>query len=241
MIAVEMDLSHVLYVSFLVPALRLRPAVPSNLPLAKVVDDSVFVSVVTLLSTGVKVNLFPWPKFNYCQLNIRTYVIDPKGKGIGVYFFRSALTSSVTARLTRLIGLPWEPADLTLRSEDPGPQASARYELTGRWHGEIDIEASPGAVLERAVPPFLEADDMVSYLVNPGVGCYGREGKTRRFEVAHRSVQPSEARVALFRLPFLTELGLVEEREMQQPHNALFVPEAHFRIHMPPRRLGDGG
>jgi hypothetical protein len=34
MIAVEMDLSHVLYVSFLVPALRLRPAVPSNLPLA---------------------------------------------------------------------------------------------------------------------------------------------------------------------------------------------------------------
>ena len=77
--------------------------------------------------------------------------------------------------------------------------------------------------------------------LRPWLGCYGREGKTRRFEVAHRSLQPSEARVALFRLPFLAELGLVEEREMQQPHNALFIPEAHFRIHMPPRRLGGEG
>jgi uncharacterized protein YqjF (DUF2071 family) len=238
MIAVEMDLFNVLYISFLVPALRVRPLVPSNLPLAKVGDDSVFVSVVTLLSTGVRVNLFPWPRFNYCQLNVRTYIIDPKGKGIGVYFFRSALTSSVTARLTRLIGLPWEPADLVFRSEDPGPQASARYKLTGQWHGEIDIEASPGDSLGKAVPPFLETEDMVSHLINPGVGCYGREGKTRRFEVTHRSLQPSEAQVALFRLPFLADLELVDEREMQQPHNALFVPEAHFRIHMPPRRLG---
>ena len=89
---VEMSLHHVLYVSYLVPESRVRQLVPEALPLAVVERDNVFISVVILQSTRVRLSSLPFPKFTYNQVNIRTYVLDPHSGQHAVFFALNPIT-----------------------------------------------------------------------------------------------------------------------------------------------------
>ena len=71
---VRMTLCDVLYVSYALPAGRMRNLIPDNLSLATAGDDMSFISIVALHSTQVRLNLLSFLRFEYYQLNIRTYV-----------------------------------------------------------------------------------------------------------------------------------------------------------------------
>jgi hypothetical protein len=87
-LSIKMDLHNLLYVSYLVPVDRIRLLVPSELKLASF-NHKVFVSIVAMQCRRVHLFDLKWPSLSYDQLNLRTYVIDPKTGKPAVYFFKS--------------------------------------------------------------------------------------------------------------------------------------------------------
>jgi uncharacterized protein YqjF (DUF2071 family) len=106
-LSVTMKLCDILYLSYLVPASRIRPFVPEILPMAYI-DDRVFISIVIFHSSGVRLVNLPFLRFDYNQINLRTYIKDPQTKNHGVYFFCSGITSATIFFLSRFLNLPWE-------------------------------------------------------------------------------------------------------------------------------------
>ena len=234
---IGLNLKDVLYVSYILPLSQLRPLVPEDIPLAVIDGNRVFVSVVTLVSENVKLRQAPWPRFNYCQMNLRTYVTDPQTGDPAVYFFRSVLTSWTTAHLASFMGLPWERGELSIETKYDDPDICTRYRCNGNWHGSMHIEARGIAQAVPAIPPFASGDEAVRYLTDPFLGFFGSSGKARKFRVWHPHLSPQLAEVSEIRLPVLVELGLLKEDQMLNPHSVFLVPETLFRIFLPPARV----
>jgi hypothetical protein len=230
--SVEIGLRYVLYVSYLVPAERVRPHVPDVLPLAVRSDDRVFISVVVLKSRLAGLSYLPGPFLPYDQVNLRTYVVDPRTGGPAVYFFRSAVTSRIVAGLTRLVGLGWEHGRFNIRLLSEARPGRVRYTTTGDWHGRLQIEATL-AHEENAGEETDGAEDVVKHLTGPLVGYYG----TKRFGIWHPPLRPTQAHVESIRFDLLASSGLVDPGRIAEPDSALAVTQSRFRIYLPPTRL----
>jgi len=232
--SVEMELYDILYLSYLIPASRVRPLVPDILPLATVGSDRVFFSVVTFHSTGVRLVSLPSLRFAYDQINLRTYVTDPYTGNHGVYFFRSGITSATTSFFTRLLKLPWENISFAVRAERDEGNYYTRYIASGQWHGEIHIEVREEDSQFKDFLPFANQEEAIQYLTGPLIGFYGLSGKTRRFEVRHSHIQLRSDKVLQVNFPFLTTLKLLEDGEIRQPYNLLLAPHGQFHVSLPP-------
>jgi len=230
--SVGIGLQHVLYVSYLVPAERVRPHVPDILPLAVRSDDSVFVSVVVLKSKLDGLSYLPGPFLPYDQVNLRTYVVDPRTGGPAVYFFRSAVKSRIVAGLTRLVGLGWEHGRFNIRLISEARAGRVRHTTTGDWHGRLQIEASV-ALEEDAEKEMDGSADVVKHLTGPLVGYYG----TKRFGIWHPPLRPTQAHVESIRFDLLASSGLVDPGRIAEPDSVLAVAESRFRIYLPPTRV----
>ncbi|MFC1893694.1 DUF2071 domain-containing protein [Chloroflexota bacterium] len=234
---VEMSLHHVLYVSYLVPESRVRQLVPEALPLAMVKRGRVFVSIVILQSAGVRLSLFPFPKFTYNQVNIRTYVLDPHSGQQAVFFLRSGVTSSVISLLTRSIGIPWQHISMELETSTDKKGNYQSYRASGIWGQPFSIiaEGAPEAPLQ--IAPFEDADKAISYLVRPLIGFFGQNGKVRGFRIWHPEVKPHGGLIKQIHFPLLQSLNLLDESAINKPDSILLVPNAYFYIYMPPERV----
>jgi len=234
---VEMSLHHVLYISYLVPESRVRKLVPEELPLAVLDPDHVFVSVVILQSAGVRLSSLPFPKFTYNQVNIRTYVLDPKSGQQAVFFLRSGVTSSVVSLLTRSIGIPWQhiSAELEISTDKRGKYQS--YRAGGIWGQPFSVEAEGTPELPTKIAPFKDENEAVSYLVRPLTGFFGKKGKVQGFTIWHPEVQPHGGLIKQIHFPLLKSLNLLEESAIGKPDSILLVSNAYFYIYMPPERV----
>jgi hypothetical protein len=233
--SLKMTLRHVSYVSYLVPVSRVRRVVPAVLALSAIDSQSVFVSVVAMRCHRVRLAGLPWPRFNYRQLNLRTYVVDPVSGGNAVYFLKSGVTSAVVSTLTTLVGLPWQHIEFEFEAagedgEIPVGRAS------GHWNGNlvISVEESPSGPRDPA--PFDNPRAAIEHLTAPLVGFIGPEGRTKRFEIRHRALDVRWGALRELHFPPLGSLGLVGEEDTGQPHSVLMVPEAEFTVRLPPRR-----
>ena len=235
---VEMSLHHVLYISYLVPESRVRKLVPEELPLAVVDPDHVFVSVIILQSAGVRLSSLPFPKFTYNQVNIRTYVLDPKSKQQAVFFLQSGVTSLVISLLTRSIGIPWQhiSVELEIGTDRRGNYQS--YRAGGIWGQPFSVVAEGTPEHPITIAPFGDVDKAISYLVRPLMGFFGQTGKTRGFRIWHPEVQPHGGLIKQIQFPLLKSLNLLDEPAISKPDSILLVPDAYFYIYMPPERIG---
>ncbi len=223
--SVGIGLWHVLYVSYLVPVERIRPLVPEVLSLSANADGRAFVSVVILKSRLDRMSFVPGPFLRYDQVNVRTYVVDPRSGGPAVFFFRSAVTSRLIATSTRLIGLAWEHAELHVQIGEVGGGLVSQV-TAGDWHGRLRIEAVEG---QGEKPD----SDVAAHLTGPLVGFYG----TKRFGIWHPPLQPLAATVNAVEFDLLVEMGLVEAGQLLKPDSVLAVPESTFRVYVPPTRV----
>lgn len=234
---IEMSLRHVIYISYLVPQSRVRELVPRGLPLAVVDNDNVFISVVILQSTGVRLSSLPFPKFTYNQVNIRTYVIDPHSGQQAVFFLQSGVTSSAISLLTRSVGIPWQhiSAELEMITDQDGNYRS--YKVQGVWDQPFSImaEGTPDHPIQ--IAHFGDADEAISYLVRPLMGFFGQKGKARSFKIWHPEVRPHSGQLKHIHFPLLRFLKLLDVTAIEQPESVLLVPDAYFYIYMPPKRL----
>lgn len=236
--SVEMILHNILYLSYLLPAARVRPHVPDVLPLATVDGDNVMLSVVLFRNADVKAARLPSPRLAYDQVDVRTYVVDPESGDHAVYFLRCGLSSAPAVRLFRLAGMPAEHIRFAVQAQRDRRLRYAHYTATGHWQGEVHVEADETAPKVDILPPFTTAQEAVLYLTDPLVGFYGPPGRVRRVNIWHPRFQPRVARVSQVRFPFLTAMQLLDAGEIGQPHSVLLVPRGHFLTHLPPKRLG---
>ena len=234
---VHMILHNVFYVSYLIPVSRVRPLVPHELSIAAIEQNKVFVSVVALRCEGVKAGLLPFPSFNYNQLNVRTYVTEPQTGKHAVYFLKSGVTSALVSLLTRTIGIPWQHIDLNLQVSVDESTRNIACEVAGYWDGEFSVKSRGTQMPPEHITPFGETKSAIDYLVRPLIGCFGPEGRVRRFHIWHPEVTPFEGRLERFHFPILNSLNLVDEKEMMKPESVLYVPQARFEIYLPPVKV----
>lgn len=234
---IDMALEHVLYLTYEVPATVLRPFVPASLPLATAGDCRAFLSVVLLRCSRVHAACFPLLQFAYRQINIRTYVKDPVSGKPAVYFLHSAVTSPVISVMTRIIGLPWERANLDLNVAIPEEKSGFCYEATGHHQGDIVVQASDLEPLPAAMPPFANAQAAVTFLIFPLTGFFGSKGRVRGVHIEHAVLHPQRLTLREIKLPRLIDMTLLQESNMIRPHSVLYVAEANFRIYLPARTV----
>jgi hypothetical protein len=234
---VEMSLHHVLYISYLVPELRVRQLVPEELPLAVVGRDKVFVSVVILQSSKVRLSSIPFPRFRYNQVNIRTYVLDPYSRQQAVFFIRSGVTSSVISLLTRSVGIPWQHISTELETSADSKGEYLSYKVDGVWDQPFSLVAEEEPDFPSRISPFEDVNIAINYLVRPLIGFFGQKGKARSFRIWHSDVRPRGGLLKHIDFPLLKPLDLLDETAISKPDSVLIVPNAYFYIYMPPERI----
>jgi len=230
-------LKDLLYISYLVPSSRLRPLVPSSLPLRTVGGDT-FISLVVMRNTDVGPVWLPWPRQYYNQMNIRTYVDDPITGKRGVFFFKSGITSLSALAVPRMLGLPWEKIDLQIRREADSFGAY-RFRAYGNFHGRIVIEAGD-LVQQSGMESSASIHDAAVHITTPDMGFVETtvRQKLLSFRVEHQFIEPVSCELLDLQVPLLERLGIIEREEMGKPHSVFLVPEAKFLVHLPPRRMG---
>ncbi len=235
--SVEMILYDVLYLSYLLPAERVRPFVPERLALATVDGDQVFVSAVFFHVLEAKAARLPSPRISYNQVNVYTFVTAPGTGEHAVYFLRKGMTRPGATRLARWLGMPVERAQLDITPRRDRRMRYEHYAVRGYWHGNIHIEADEIAPRLEELPPFDNGQEAVIFLTDALVGFYGNGRRLWRLDAWHPRFQPRVAQVTHVEFPLLIEMGLLTDTQVAQPHNVLLAPREHFLIHLPPRRV----
>ncbi len=225
MAIVRINLHNVIYISYLVPVKRIRPLVPKALKLACDESSRVYISFVAMECRQARLSAFPFIKLSYYQLNLRTYVSDPKTGDAAVYFFNSGVSIGIISVFTRFIGIPWEKISFNLSKNYDGI-----YHATGYWCGELrfEIDASSSKDLN---------DSIVSHITGPMMGFIGPEGKTQGFRINHKSLKVHPAVLNKIEFPLAVDKGLVRNIELNNPDSIFLVPEAEFTIFLPPAKV----
>jgi hypothetical protein len=237
---VEMTVHDLLYLSYFVPIPRVLHLVPDLLSLEPVREDLACVSVVTFHSKHVRLHGFPAFRFNYDQINLRTYVHDPITDQRGVLFLRSGITSGLIAQVARLMGIPWDSVQFQVKTAPWPEKPGLLYTAAGYW-GQCTADTVIEVEADSAQGPMSRApqawQEMAGFITEPRVGFYAPSGRIIRFEVRHAPVVPLQGRARRVHIPSLTSSGILTEEELKSPDSILLASEAQFSVFLPPRSL----
>jgi hypothetical protein len=234
---VQMDIYDVLYLSYIIPEERLRPAVPDNIRLAAPIQGKAIISLVIFRSNNVTASLFPFIRFNYNQANLRTYVIDPSTGKNAVFFLKSGITSRFISVITNLLQIPWQSVSLCLDTGYDNERSFVHYAVEGHWQGPFNIilKANQDPVVNPK--PFNALDEAIRFLTGPAVGFYNTSRGLIRFEVKHSEIKPAVGVISAIHLPMLPLSGFITNEELWRPNSVLVAPDGRFTVYMPPTRL----
>ena len=234
--SVSMELLNLFYLSYLVPASRVASYIPKPLAPDIFVEDRVFLSVVCFHSRNVKVAGFPFIKFSYDQINIRTHVKDPLSGKRGVLFLFSGIDSSFISLATNILGFPWKNISFVLETAGNGVGQAREFHAKGRWNGDIDIKLTeePASGLSETL------GDTGRYITSPSLGFYNARGSALGFRVKHTEVNSRPGKILQADFLFLISSGLLAEGEITEPDSILLADRADFTIFLPPHRTRAG-
>ncbi|MBA4417954.1 MAG: hypothetical protein C0392_08600 [Syntrophus sp. (in: bacteria)] len=233
---VLMEIHDVLYLSYLIPEKRLRPAVPDTMPFAVTSQGKTIISLVIFHSRNVRASFFPFFRFDYDQANIRTYVLDPVTGKPAVFFLKSGITSPLIAAITRILGIPWQSVSMRLDVQRDN-NSLYQYAARGDWEGDFNISLQEDRDTLADMEPFRTPEEAIHFLTSPSVGFYGSSGGVIRFEVQHSAIKPSMGKISAINFPLLIRSGLLTDGELWFPHSALIAPRGLFSVSMPPTRV----
>lgn len=231
-----MLLRDMLYVSYLVSPATLRPFLPSILEPAVVDGENVFVTLVIFRGKTSGAATIPAPPIPFDQVNIRTYVIDPLSRKPAVYFVHCGISGSLITFLYRILsGMPVVHTPFSIEAIKDKEGRYTRYGASGRWNGELTIEAEEISPALAVLDPFKNVHEAIDYLIDPLVGYYSDGPVLRRLEVFHDPLVPRVCRPEKIVFPYLAQLGIVSQDKVSRPHSLLLVPFTPFLIYLPAR------
>lgn len=224
-LSIRIDLENVIYISYRVPVPRIRHLIPDVLELNSDADNMTYLSLVAMKCRRVRLNVMPWPRFDYYQLNVRIYVKDPETGDPAVYFFRSGVSQCIIPLMTRLAGIPWEKISFKMVPESP-----CEFRASGEWSGKLGLEiVSP----EGGLPE----NTLIEHLTGPLMGFMGSERSLRSFKISHRALQVLPAVLRKIDFPLPVKQEMIAANEIGRPDSVMMVPEAEFTVYLPPRRI----
>ncbi len=221
LLTIKMDLHNLLYLSYLVPADRLRPLVPSWLTLDSL-ENKVFLSIVAMQCRRVHLSHLQWPSFGYDQLNLRTYVIDPITGNPAVYFFQSGVSSKIIPAATRLLGIPWAHISFNLLTERSA-DGTDFYRAIGNWNGEIEILMKSSLIKNTQ-------DNIIRHITEPMAGFIGGGKKLKRIVIEHKVLDVRFLSLSQIKFNLPVDAGLLAAAELDKPDSILIVPQARFSV-----------
>lgn len=221
LLSIKMDLHNLLYVSYLVPVERIRPLVPSELTLASS-NDKVFLSIVAMHCSRVHLFDLKWPSFSYDQLNLRTYVIDPKTGKPAVYFFKSGVSSRIIPAATSILGIPWAHISFQLFTERSA-NGTNFYRATGNWGGEIEILMKSSGVNN-------SNDAVIEHITGPTAGFIGTGKRLKKIIIEHKVLVVRTLSLLQIKFNLPVDASLLEVSELDKPDSVLIVPESRFSV-----------
>lgn len=242
-IDVSCKLQHFAIVTYAIDPLRLASIVPPRFKLDTVQIDGAeraLLSVVPFVDVDFTSAAYPFPKFRMGQTNYRIYIIDQL-TGVRAVWFLGTTLDSWTIVVPHLIWrLPWYPGKVAFECDfDEAAGMYRRYHMKteSRWApAEVELFQLPRD--ELALPGFPDEETALVYLTHPLVGFYHRrDGKLGTYSVWHDRLRVSGARLRSASFGLLDRLGLVSQREQQNPHSVLIEPINEFTIYLPPRVL----
>ncbi len=234
---VEMDILDVIYLSYLIPEERLRPTVPATLNIASPITGKAIVSLVIFRSNNVRASIFPFLRFTYDQINLRTYVTNPVTGSNAVFFLKSGITSRFIAAVTNLLGIPWQPVSLHLGGSISDINKSTYHTITGYWQHPFEITLNRDQHTDPDSRPFNSVREAIHFLTGPVAGFYNTPGGLIRFQVRHSKIEPLTGSISSIYCPVLSRSGLLMDEEIHNPQNLFIAPEGHFTVYMPPVKL----
>jgi hypothetical protein len=211
--------------------------VPDNVYLAAPIQGKAIISLVIFRSKNVTASLFPFIHFNYDQINLRTYVVDPSTGKNAVFFLKSGITSRFISVITNLLQIPWQSVFLSLDTRYNDERGFVHYAVEGDWEGPFNIVLNANRDPVVNPIPFNALDEAIRFLTGPAVGFYNTSRGLIRFEVKHSEIRPAMGAISSIQLPMLPLSGLITNEELWRPTNVLVAPDGHFTIYMPPTRL----
>ena len=234
LLSVEMLLRDMLYVSYLIPPARINRFLPPDLKPALVDGTNVFVSLVIFRGKTSGAATIPTPRIPFDQVNIRTYVIDPVTGKPSVYFVHCGISGGLITFLYRaLSGMPVQHTPFLIEPKKTQDGFYSRYLVSGTWNGTFTIEAEEMTPALTSLPPFPNVQEAIDYLIDPLVGFYSDGSVLRRLEVYHAPLVPRLCKPSRIIFPYLSQLGIVPEEEVSQPHSVLLIPFTPFFIYLP--------
>jgi len=221
LLTIKMDLHNLLYLSYLVPADRLRPLVPSWLTLDSL-ENKVFLSIVAMQCRRVHLSHLQWPNFGYDQLNLRTYVIDPITGNPAVYFFQSGVSSKIIPAATCILGIPWAHISFNLLTERSA-DGTDFYRAIGNWNGEIEILMKSSLIKNTQ-------DNIIRHITEPMAGFIGGGKKLKRIVIEHKVLDVRFLSLSQIKFNLPVDTGLLAAAELDKPDSILIVPQARFSV-----------
>lgn len=236
-----MLLKDMLYVSYLIPASRLRNVLLPSLKPAVIDGENVFVSLVIFRGKTSGAATIPTPRIPFDQVNIRTYVIDPVTEKPSVYFVQCGISGALITFLYGVIsGMPVEHTPFSIETVNGKEGNYSEYKVSGKWNGEFTVEAEEISPALTALSPFPNVQEAIDYLIDPLVGFYSDGKVLRRLEVYHGPLVPRVCKPEKVVFPYLSQLGMVPKEEIPLPHSILLVPFTPFLIYLPARVYNSG-
>jgi len=221
LLTIKMDLHNLLYLSYLVPADRLRPLVPSWLTLDSL-ENKVFLSIVAMQCRRVHLSHLQWPNFGYDQLNLRTYVIDPITGNPAVYFFQSGVSSKIIPAATCILGIPWAHISFNLLTERSA-DGTDFYRAIGNWNGEIEILMKSSLIKNTQ-------DNIIRHITEPMAGLSAEGKKLKRIVIEHKVLDVRFLSLSQIKFNLPVDAGLLAAAELDKPDSILIVPQARFSV-----------
>jgi uncharacterized protein YqjF (DUF2071 family) len=232
---VRMDIHDILYLSYLVPEIALRPTVPKQIGFSVSSDGRTIVSLVLFRSRNVRASFLPFVHFAYNQANVRTYVLDPVTGTPAVFFLKSGITSPLVAAVTGVLKIPWQAISMDLDAQQSDSSPFYRWTVRGNWERDFHIQVRQSQGMQ--VNPFQSPEALVNFLTGPSVGLYSSPGILIRFEVEHSPIKPIMGTVSAIDFPLLADSGFLTAEELRSPQSVLLASRAVFKVAMPPTKV----
>lgn len=187
-------------------------------------DGFGLVSIVPFHETDFTLSFMPKKKFDFWQINYRTYVYNKKTGERGVWFFGNDLASPLVKIPKYGWGLPWHKMDIQEVHDEHGQSFSSKSTFS---NNEVVYFKSDR-------PHDLNKEDFEK-LTNPTKGFYyRRDGKVGTYSIMHPPMKLTICFPQKLQFSFLSRMGL---DYYPLPQSMYSAEPIDFTIFLPPRRF----